>query len=72
MRGPDRAESPHVPIANDCPHCAARDAVRLENGEYFCPWCLHAWTISGDLILDGHTGREEEFLDDLARAFDPD
>jgi hypothetical protein len=46
--------------------------VRLENGEYFCPWCLHAWTISGDLILDQHPGRDEDFLEDLAKAFDQD
>jgi hypothetical protein len=46
--------------------------VRLETGEHFCPWCLHAWTASGDLILDQHSGREQEFLAELARAFDQD
>jgi hypothetical protein len=46
--------------------------VRLENGEYFCPWCLHTWTNSGDLILDQHRGQDQDFLDDLARAFDRD
>jgi hypothetical protein len=61
-----------VPIANDCPHCAARDAVRLESGEYFCPWCLHAWSISVDLILDRGSGQEQDFLEDLARAFEQD
>lgn len=61
-----------MPIANDCPHCAARDTVRLESGENFCPWCLHAWTLSGELILDRQPGREEGFLADLARAFDQD
>lgn len=61
-----------MPIANDCPHCAARDAVRLENGEFFCPWCLHAWTIGGDLILDQRPGRDQDFLADLAKAFDQD
>lgn len=46
--------------------------MRLENGEYFCPWCLHAWTMSGDLILDRQPGNEDGFLEQLARAFDPD
>ena len=56
----------------DCPRCAARDAVRLENGEYFCPWCLNAWSASSGLILDRDTGREQDFLVDLARAFEQD
>ena len=61
-----------VLIAHDCPRCAARDAVRLENGEYFCPWCLNAWSASSGLILDRDTGREQDFLVDLARAFEQD
>jgi hypothetical protein len=33
---------------------------------------LHAWTIGGDLILDQRPGRDQDFLEDLARAFDQD
>jgi len=71
-RGSDRAESTEVLTANDCPRCAARDAVRLETDENFCPWCLHAWPAAGSLILDRESGREQEYLTDLARAFEQD
>ena len=56
----------------DCPLCTARDTVPLEDGEHFCPWCLHAWPISGGLILDRGSGREQDFLEDLAQAFESD
>lgn len=72
LRRADRAESTDVPSANDCPHCAARDSVRLESGQYFCPWCLNTWTISGDLILDQQPGRAQDFLEELARAYEQD
>jgi hypothetical protein len=62
-----------VPVAvTHCPHCAARDTVVLENGEHFCPWCLYAWSASGGLILDQDSNPEQSFLEDLARAFEPD
>jgi hypothetical protein len=62
-----------VPVAIiDCPHCAARDTVFLENGEHFCPWCLYAWSGSDGLILDRHSDAQQGFLEDLARAFEPD
>ena len=46
--------------------------MRLETGEYFCPWCLHAWSPTSDLILSPGSGREREYLDDLARSFEQD
>ena len=71
INGVNRPESCEVP-PTDCPHCAARDTVRLESGDHFCPWCLHAWPNSGGLMLDRSGEGREEYLDDLARAFDPD
>lgn len=62
-----------MPVARtDCPRCAARDSVRLETGEHFCPWCLHAWPATGGLILEPGSGREQDYLDDLARVFEHD
>ncbi|MDH3261058.1 MAG: hypothetical protein OEM81_02355 [Acidimicrobiia bacterium] len=58
--------------ANDCTRCAARDAVLLENGENFCPWCLHTWPASGGLILDRDSGQEQDFLEELVRVFEQD
>jgi hypothetical protein len=46
--------------------------VRLENGENFCPWCLHTWPASGGLMLDRDSGLEGDFLEDLARVFEQD
>lgn len=60
--------APLLPTA--CPHCAARDVVELENGELFCPWCL--WSASPQLILEAGNGREKEYLDELAGAFERD
>lgn len=56
----------------DCPHCAARDTVFIESGEHFCPWCLYAWSDAGGLILSQDSVAEQDFLIELARAFEPD
>ena len=57
---------------SDCPHCAARDTVFLENGDHFCPWCLYSWSDSEGLILDRASDAQAAFLEDLARAFETD
>ena len=52
----------------DCPLCAGRDVVAIENGQLFCPWCLYEWEADSSLILDS-TVDQDEFLTELTNAF---
>lgn len=54
----------------DCPLCAGRDVVAVENGQFFCPWCLYEWEAETSLILDS-TVDQEAFLTELTEAFNP-
>ena len=52
----------------DCPLCAGRDVVAIENGQFFCPWCLYEWEADRALIMDT-TVDQAEFLADLTGAY---
>ncbi len=54
----------------DCPLCSGRDVVAVEDGQFFCPWCLYEWEGDAVLILDS-TIDENDFLSDLTKAFNP-
>lgn len=51
-----------------CPLCGGRDAVVVEDGNSFCPWCLYEWEAESSLVLDA-TVDADTFLYDLTNAF---
>ena len=52
----------------DCPLCAGNDVVPVENGQFFCPWCLYEWEAESLLVMDS-TVDAEDFLAGLTEAF---